>query len=209
MKIKTIRLKKNNSFSPEKEREIKGMIIFLALFASGMIVGAGVLRGGASGSLENFIKIFDTYTSSRSEQKIYVTFLNSLAVNLLFLALSFAAGLSCVGLPVATVLPIIKGLGSGLTAGYLFSQFAMSGIGYYLLTIFPGSVIGSSSLLLACNCSSFMSADILAAVLGKKQTDISYIQNYVKKYLILTAFAAAGSAADSVLTKAFAYLFTL
>lgn len=209
MKIKTIRLKKNNDLVPEKEREVKGMIIMLALFGAGMIIGAGLLRNGSSEFTSDFLTMFDTYTEMRTTQKIYITFFNSLAVNIAFILISFVVGFSCIGLPVSGILPILKGLGSGVVSGYLFSHFAMSGIGYYFLTIFPGAIIGNSAMLLACNCSSFMSIDILSIITGKKQADELLIHDYIKKYLIIFALSAVSSIIDAILTKSFSYLFTL
>ena len=208
MKIKAIRLRKNNELSSEKDREVKGMIIFLALFAAGVIVGAGLFRNGGSETVNELSQIFGTFASARENQKIYVTFLNSLTINLVFLCLPFIFGLGCVGLPVSVIVTVIKGLGLGVIAGYMFSNFAMSGIGYYLLTIFPGAVIADSLLLLACNCSLFMSADILSVMLSKKQAGANMLTDYLKKYVILLAGTLIASAADSILTKAFSYLFT-
>lgn len=209
MKIKAIRIKNNIGFSPEKDREIKGMIIAISLFASGMIIGAGILRSGAVDSISDFSYLFDSYTSARASQNILTTFFNSLIVNLLFVGTAFCSGVSCIGLPLSVSLPVIRGLGTGMLAGYLYKNYAMSGIGYYLLTIFPGAVISVSAMLVACNISSFMSVDILATVISKKQPNSKDFTDYMKKYLFILIVTVGASVADCVLTKAFSYLFLL
>ena len=209
MKIKAIRIKNNIGFPAEKDREVKGMIIALALFASGMIIGAGILRNGAVDSVSDFNYLFNSYTSSRASQNMLTTFFNSLIVNLMFVFFAFCSGVSCIGLPLSASLPFIRGLGTGMLAGYLYKNYAMSGIGYYLLTIFPGAVIAVSAMLVACNISSFMSADILATVISKKQSDPKELTDYMKKYLFIVLFTIGASAADCILTKAFSYLFLL
>ena len=44
MTIKAINFKKINSLRNESDREVKGMIITLALFAAAMIIGSGTLK---------------------------------------------------------------------------------------------------------------------------------------------------------------------
>lgn len=209
MKIKTIRIRRSFDIPPERERDVKGMILALALFAFGMIVGAGLLKSGSSDFIRDFTSVFDLYTEARNSQKIYTVFFHSIAVNTLFLVSAFGFGLSCIGLPVTVLLPVVKGLGMGIVSGYLFSHFAMSGIGYYLLTIFPGAVLTNSALLLACNASSLMSIDILATVTSRKPADTGLVKNYLKKYLILLIVTLTGSLIDAVLTRSFSYLFSV
>lgn len=209
MKIKTIRIKRSFDIPPERERDVKGMILTLALFAFGMIVGAGLLKSGSSDFIRDFTSVFDLYTEARNSQKIYTVFFHSIAVNTLFLVSAFGFGLSCIGLPVTVLLPVVKGLGMGIVSGYLFSHFAMSGIGYYLLTIFPGAVLTNSALLLACNASSLMSIDILATVTSRRPADTGLVKNYLKKYLILLIVTLIGSVIDAVLTRSFSYLFSV
>lgn len=208
MKIKAIRLKNNTDIIGNKEREVKGMIIILALFAAGVIVGSGIFRNGNSELSNELAQVFDTFVTARENQKLYVTFFNSAIINTVFLIIPFIFGLSCVGLPVTAIVAVTKGLGLGIVAGYMFSNFAMSGIGYYLLTIFPGAIIANSILLLGCNCSLFMSTDILSVILSKKQPDANMLSTYLKKYLILLIGSFAASAIDGILTKAFSYLFS-
>lgn len=206
MTIKTIKFKKINSIDPEKEREVKGMIIALALFASGMIIGAGLIKS-ASADAGEFAAIFNNYISMRLEQKTYQLFINSLLINLICILVANFSGMSCIGVPLAVFIPVIKGFGSGFIAGYLFSEFAMNGIGYYLLTILPGGIIANAALLIACNDACFMSADILAIMLAKKQSDEILIKNYLKRNVIILFISVIASVVDSILVKAFAYLF--
>lgn len=208
MKIKAIRLKNNNDIINNKEREVKGMIIILALFAAGVIIGSGLFRNSNSELANELTQVFNTFVSARENQKLYVTFFNSVVVNTVFLIIPFIFGLSCVGLPATAIIAVTKGLGLGIVAGYMFSSFAMSGIGYYLLTILPGAIIANSVLLLGCNCSLFMSADILSIVLSKKQPDANLLSTYIKKYTILLIGTFAASGIDAILTKAFSYLFS-
>ena len=206
MKIKTINFKKFHNLDYEKEREVKGLIIAIALFASSMIIGAGLFRSTPS-NISEFSEIFDNYILTRSDASILNLFFNSLIINLIFILISFFAGMSCFGFPVTVILPAIKGLGYGVVTGYLFSEYALSGIGYYLLTILPGGIISNATLLYICNEACFLSADILMIVLAKKQSDNNKIILYTKKLLLLITISVFSSFLDSLLIKAFSYLF--
>lgn len=206
MTIKTIKFKKLNNLDPEKEREVKGLIITLALFASGMIIGAGLLKSAAYNT-EDFVSLFNNYIQMRSEQKVHQLFLNSLLINLFCVFIANFAAMSCIGLPLAVSIPVLKGFGAGFISGYLFSEFSMNGIGYYLLTILPGAIIGNAALLMACNDACFLSADILATIMSKKQPDDSILKNFLKRNLIIIFISVFSSLIDCISVKAFAYLF--
>lgn len=206
MTIKAFNFIKINNLKNKNDREVKGMIITLALFAAGMIIGAGLLKYTSNNNNE-FITIFNEYAIMRTEQKAFRTFLNSLAVNLFFIFLINFAGLSCIGIPITVFITLIKGIGLGFFAGYLFSQFSMSGIGYYLITVLPGAVVSNTALLLACNSAVFLSADILAIVLIKKQSDENLIKNYLKKNMLLIIICITASMIDCILIKAFSFMF--
>ena len=207
MKIKTINFKKFHNLDYEKEREVKGLIITIALFTASMIIGAGLFRS-TSANISEFSDIFDNYILTRSDETVLQLFFNSLIINLTFILISFFAGMSCFGFPITVILPVIKGLGYGVISGYLFSQYTMSGIGYYLLTILPGGIIANSTLLFTCNEACFLSADILMIVLEKKQSDKNKIILYTKKIILLITISVFSSFLDSLLVKAFSYLFT-
>lgn len=209
MKIKTIKFKRKNNFSSEQENEIKNMIIIISLFAAGMIIGAGIMRKGSSSELiTNFSSIFDIFASNRNTTGTFQIFLNSLIVNLIFIFAVFFAGLSCIGIPLAVAVPIIKGIGLGMLSGYLFTSYAMNGIGYYLLTVFPAGVLSVTVLLLASCSAGIMSKDLLAIILEKRQPDSSSAVTYIKRYAMFFAGTVIASLVETISIKAFAYLFT-
>ena len=206
MKIKTIKFKKSGIIDTEKDREVKGLIIAVALFAASMIIGAGVFRNESSFTAE-FSEIFSNFILARSNESAPELFFNSLSLNLFFIVIANFVGMSCIGFPVAVSLPVIKGFGYGFVAGYLLSKYSMSGFGYYLLTVLPGGILANAALLIICNDACFLSADILAVVLAKKQVDSNIIVNYIKRVLFLIMLTVGASIIDCLLAKAFGYLF--
>lgn len=206
MTIKALNLKKINNLKIESDREVKGLIITVALFTAAMILGSGTLKH-ASDYAGEFSDFFRQYLTSRTDEKIYTIFLNSISLNLLLLLLINFAGLCCVGIPVIILIVLLKGFGFGFFAGYLFSRFSINGIGYYLITVFPGAVISNTALLIASNNSVFLSSDILSVSLAKKQADANLLKNYIKQNIIIIAAYIIASIIDSILIKAFGFMF--
>lgn len=202
MTIKAFNLNKIRSLKNESDREVKGLIITVSLFAAAMIIGAGAIE-----YTSEYTELFNDYLMMRSNEKFHTIFFNSFFVNLCILIIINFAGLSCAGIPVIVFIVITKGLGAGVFSGLLYSQFTLSGIGYYLITVLPVSVITNTALLLACNNSVFTSADILAVSFAKKQADINIIKNYLKKNLIIMLICIFASILDCVLTKSSALTF--
>lgn len=208
MRIKTIRLKKTFGFSEQNDREVKVAIIIISLFAAGMIVGAGISRIADSSVVsDEFLKIFDTFIKNRSELKTSAVFVNSVLADSIILFISFWFGMHCVGLPFITIIPIIRGMGFGMLSGFLIFNYKINGIGYYLLTVFPGGVLSVVIMILSCISAVILSCDYAAVIFGKKQSEPRKLIDYVKKhavYLILLVFAGL---INTVLSKSFSYLF--
>lgn len=209
MTIKAVRIKKNISLAPENEREVKIMIIILALFSAGMIIGAGIMKNyTASEDLAvTFKNIFSVFTQNRAENSAVKIFFNSLSINIIFIAILFFSGLNLLGIPIVISIPIIRGFGYGMLSGYLINTYKMNGLGYYLLTIFPGNVVAVVALLLSCVTAIIMSSDILSVVFNKKQSDKTITVSYLKHYLFYFVSCIVASSIDTILVKIFSYLF--
>lgn len=205
MTIKTIRLKKEIGLTKEWEREVKVAIILLSLFCAGMIIGAGLLR--SENSTEEFVNLFNIFIRNRSKLKVHRIFLNSFVVNIIILAFNFLCGLNCIGMSFIFVVPIIRGLGYGMLAGFLINCYKISGIGYYLLTVFPVAVITIAIMVLSCCTSIISSYDIMTTALAKKQSDAKIIFSYLKKYVIYFTITVGAGLVDTIVSKSFSYLF--
>lgn len=206
MTIKAFSIKKINGLQNGYDREVKAMIITLALFAAAMIMGAGTLKH-TSDYIGEYTDIFNNYLLLRSDCKIYEIFIRTFLLNFFFLSVVIFTGLSCTGIPIAVLMVLLRGFGIGFFAGFLFSRFSISGIGYYLITVLPGAIIANTALLLACHNAVFLSADILAVTLSKKQPEENTIKIFLKKNAIILLICIASSIIDSLLFKAFEYMF--
>ena len=109
-----------------------------AAFCGGNDNGALSLKKADSYLSGAFSDMFSVYIRSKSSQSLGMNFINSLAVNAAFMLAVFVFGLCAVGLPLICILPIIRGVGIGMLSGYLYSNFALRGLGYCVLVIFQG-----------------------------------------------------------------------
>ncbi len=210
MTFKTIKLKKTRTDIPkENDREVKAAIIFIALFAGAMIIGAAL--GKSNFENKEIIKnLFNYYISQRASNSALNNFSEFFLYNSLIVLFVFTSGFSCIGLTVIGLITILKGIGLGMISGYLFSQYTISGIGYYLLTILPANIIIVSGLILSCLSAFDMSTKILALVTGKGiENNEHLIKNYLSKFALIFIIIVAGTLINTLLTNAFAHLFVI
>lgn len=151
--------------SLKKNRRI---LIMMLLFAAGMIIGALSLKKADSYLSGAFSDMFSVYIRSKSSQSLGMNFINSLAVNAAFMLAVFVFGLCAVGLPLICILPIIRGVGIGMLSGYLYSNFALRGLGYCVLVIYPGLILAIFALLLACSAGINSSYEMLLSLSSAK-----------------------------------------
>ena len=206
MKINAIKFRKAEIVSRINDREVKGAIILVSMFAAGMIFGAGVWRIN-NRNTQIAGNLLSELIAMRSDSSFFSIFINGIIFNSVFLLVIIMFGYSCYGSLFAFIVPMIRGVGYGIFSGYLYSEFLMNGIGYYLLTVFPSAVICNTLMILASDTACFSSLDILSVIIGKKQADASMLGKNLRTVVIYIAFLVLSSLLECVTIKAFAYLF--
>ena len=125
------------------------IIIFLsALVVLGMVLGA-ILIGAVS---MDFIYKIDFLFLNDFKERISSTNLDIFISSLLYvsafsLIIEFAA-LSFFGVLLIPILMIFKGLGIGMTAGYLYLIYGLKGIAFYLLILLPGIFVSCVGIII-------------------------------------------------------------
>jgi hypothetical protein len=191
-------------------REEWKLVTLIALFLSGMIIGSSAVNSINNEVNSRFVTLFSDYITMRSTQSIFDTFTNSLFVNLIYLGISFTAGLCAIGLPLIALSPFAKGVGIGMIAGYLYSSYAMTGAGFCLLIIFPGAIVATAALLFGCNESFVMSHELFNIVQGRAPNNYgNLIKKYSARYGILLILSVAASVIETLLTVTFVGKFNL
>ena len=184
------------------------MLFSLIFFAVGLILGAIIIKNNNSFVIDTFMDMFKTYISVKKEQSIGLNFINSLTVNLAFILFSFILGLCAVGLPLISVLPLIKGIGIGMLSGFLYSNFALSGLGYCVLIIYPGLIPATFALMLSCSTGISSSYNMLFSLSSSKSSkgELS-LKFYCLKFLVIALITVFSSAIDAIVVRLFSSFF--
>ena len=88
-----------------------------------------------------------TSISTRVNGSYWQLFLSSMASSFLFTLASFFSGLTMWGMFLTPLLPLLRGFGLGLTAGYLYG-FGGIGIWYFICIVLPGAFSSALTVLL-------------------------------------------------------------
>lgn len=192
--------------SLKKNRRI---LIMMLLFAAGMIIGAVSLKRADSYLSGAFSDMFSVYIRSKGSQSLGMNFINSLALNAAFMLAAFVFGLCAVGLPLICILPIIRGVGIGMLSGYLYSNFALRGLGYCVLVIYPGLIPAIFALLLACSAGINSSYEMLLSLSSvKAQRGEGSIKIYCMRFLIICILIILAAVIDAAASRLFCRLFS-
>jgi hypothetical protein len=182
-------------------------LIMVALFAFGMLLGASIIKDSTSSVTVKLVELFDRYRELRGHQSIISNFCGSMLTSLIFMSVTFIFGLCSIGVPLIGVVPVIRGLGLGMISGHLYSAYALNGLGYSLLVLYPGCLISILALLMCCNESVLMSQDMFAFMMNKPTKNQSSIKMYCARYLVILIISAIGAATDAVCLLAFERFF--
>ena len=177
------------------------------MFSVGIILGA-VYVNSESVIIEKLSVVVDSYTSLKAEQGIGEIFLNSCFSNLLFVFTNIFFSFSLIGYPVIFFIPLLKGLGIGSVCGYLYATYKLSGLGYTLLTILPGTVVSAFALIMASyNGCEYSKNAYLKAISGKGQFEKGETKIFLLRQLLFIGICVVSSFIDSLLSLAFLRFF--
>lgn len=161
----------------------KIMIIFSALVILGMVLGAILI----SAVTMDFIYKIDFLFLNDFKERISSTNLEIFTSSLLSLsAFSLVieiAALSFFGALFIPVLMIFKGLGIGMTAGYLYLIYGLKGIAFYILILLPGIFVSSIGIIIFSAESFKFSCKFAKKILPKSNGEPLWneFKNYIHK----------------------------
>ena len=122
-------------------------LLFTLMILLGMILGALYARSAQSEALNSLDFLFTTNLEARLSQSAIGTFCACFASDFIFLLSAYLLGAAAWGLPFLLALVCFKGFGTGVTAGYLCLSHGMSGAGFYLLVLLPGTFLFCAALI--------------------------------------------------------------
>lgn len=185
-------------------------IVFTLMLFSGLIFGAVYAHNSDSSMIESLDFLFTTNLDARLTQGVAGTFCACFASDFVFLLGVYFFGLALWGSPFIAATVLFKGFGTGLTAGYLSMTYSLSGVGFYLLVLLPGTFLFCIALVLFSASAFQYSRNVFVHTVSKTTPVFSLRQEATEfssrflSFLTLTFFA---SALDTALWTLFAGTF--
>lgn len=203
---KSVRLPKIGSLI----KSYRVTLIFLAVLLAGLVLGAFYAKSADSSFLKSIDFLFMTNLDARLKQGAFGVFCACFASDFLFLLSLYMFGMTLWGIPFEFFTVLFKGFGTGLTAGYLSLSYSLSGAGFYLLVLLPGTFL-FCVFLAKFSASAFYSSKIVLTATLKKDAE-SYNPRHEaitlgSKFLSSLIAAFSASVLDTVLWTLFAGTF--
>jgi len=184
--------------------------LLLTLFITGLIIGSFVIKNNNSLLINQIEQIVKNSVTEKSSSSFIKNFFDFLLPNTVYLILSFTFGFCAVGIPLISLLPLIKGFGMGIIGAYIYQAFAIKGVCYCLLIFFPAQIISSAVLIYACNEGFYMASELFNALRIKQiSKEKDFIRVYLTRFVILLSFLLIASFTDSLLSSIFSGFFVL
>lgn len=185
------------------------VFILLLLFAGGVTVGALSLRKDNQ-ILAQIQALVSTFVFNRAGQGALRVFIESLFVNISFSLTAVFFAFSVIGYPFIMLLPFARGLALGVVSGYLYSAYRFTGLGYCLITVYPGAIISVALLLLIFNESCEYSKNVyFKSILGRGQFEKNETRYFLLRILIFATASSLGALADAAGVTLFSRFFNL
>ncbi len=131
-----------------QKKENKVFFLLNVLFLLGMLLGALFIPKAGTAVLEALDSLFFSNIEARLQSASFATFVASTASSFVFLFAILFCGLSMWGAVIVPVLPVIRGFGLGMTAGYLYG-LGTDGVFYYMAVILPGALVSLLAIQLS------------------------------------------------------------
>lgn len=208
-------MKRTSSISRTTKIYLQGLrdnwrlILLVFSLILGLLCGALVAKNATRQLLDRLSYIIEGFVNARANQPAFHTFLNSLFSTSLYLLAAFLTGMCVCGTPLVPLIPFVRGLGLGLSMGYLYTYQGLKGVAFSALLIVPSAVISSIALIIACHEGMRLSA-ILFSSTAKDGPPLKLWED-MKKYSIRFGACAfllcIGSLVDTLFVSAFSKFF--
>jgi len=184
-------------------------LLFFLVFVTGIIFGSFSVSNANKSFLDSLDFLFVTNLSARLELSAFTVFCSSLASNFIFVFSAFLMAFSAWGIASLPLLSAFKGYGVGVSSAYLFLQHSITGIGFYILVILPGTVLFLFAFIIALKESMTASFGLFKFYVTSKPDFVSQKQTkvYLFRYSFVLIFAALSSLLDMLLWMIFANMF--
>ncbi len=198
-----------NGKALKKLFENSRMYLLLFLFVAGLVAGA-LSNNNVSEISDKIAETAKSFIASKDRNGFIDIIINSFLSNGLLMIINIFLAFSLIGYPLIIWLPCVKGIGLGAVAGYLYSAYKITGLGYCILTIFPGAVVSTVALIIACNdCCDYSKNAFMKSLRGRGQYEKDETKIFLIRQLIMIGICFISSFVDSAFSVMFSRFFEI
>ncbi|MDD5953446.1 MAG: stage II sporulation protein M [Oscillospiraceae bacterium] len=182
-------------------------LLLACFFLLGLLLGVLFMTKADASVLDTLDCFFFSSVHTRTEGALLPVFIASMASSFFFLLAIFFCGLTMWGAFVVPILPLLRGFGLGLTAGYVY-HFGWHGILYYLAVMLPGAYLASLMVLFSAAEAIRFSKRLNFSHKARRKRYAFVPQPSVKTYLLRFGIMASLSIFAALLDVATTFLFS-
>lgn len=192
---------KENIFSSENNKKYPIMFTVWAMIG----IVSGVVCETIFSDVYTTISVnYVDYLSNLGLSNTLTIMLNCTAYNAVFILMAMFLGMSVSGTIIIYMIPFVKGLGIGCVCSYIYSAYAIKGVLYCSLIVFPAALIQLIAIILACSESRQMCGDITNLVSKKEKENVKIeIDFYILRYMIIAGLILISALIYSLMTRLF------
>lgn len=184
MKVKATRIISLNKNILDNGISKQNPVIFCGIIILGIVAGVIIQSFNTTLFRQNTEK-FQEFLQVNAEKSFFELFIGDFSYNLIFIILPMFFGLCVAGFVFIYAVPFFKGLGIGATCALVYSSYALRGIGYCLIIIFPVALIQFIAIILSCSESYQMSTDLFSVIRKDNTAEEIKINLFFLRYLII------------------------
>ena len=188
----------------------KLLILMTLFFLLGMILGTLTINASDSTIINRMSFLVSSYLDKRIKQPFFTTFCSSFFSVFIYMIITYFLGFCAISTPFIFFVLIFRGLGLGMSMGYLYAYYGIQGMLFCTVMILPTAVISTVILLFASRDAQRLSVAFSSSFLPSVKTSVTpqYIKKYTVKYFAFTVIIAISSLFDSILISVFGSAFT-
>ncbi len=189
-------------------RSEKLFFALLLMSMLGVIYGVLLSKQNAA-ALSPLSFLTEGFVAARCSGGFFALFFRSFSTAALLLFATFWLGLSAVSQPIIFLLPLFRGLGIGISMGYLTSQYKAQGIAFGAVLLLPYAILSTFLLLLSCREAIRLSNLLLTGIWRSERLGVPDLRLYCLKGGVLFLLLIPAALLDATLSFLFARFFTL
>ena len=182
-------------------------LLFVVLVLMGTFLGAFLARRADASILEKLDFLLNSNFMQRADAPSNRVFLASAASVSFFLISEFLTGLAVWGVGVIPLLPFFRGLGLGMTGGYLLFTEGGRGFLFYLTVLLPGAFFSCLSVIWEATFSAYFSYLLCKSGLTDSNVEVPRISVFLQQTGKALLLGFVGAAIDTLTAAAFAPYF--